>query len=167
MAKSYHDSEKLARGQQVFTACAFIYKETSDGIKLFSAKRAQTKKFLPGVYELPGGHIDFGEDMKEGLTREIREEFGTSIKIGECFEVFTYTNEIKRSHSLEAIYFAQFSSDEADITLDPTDHESYIWVGENELKKIQNENKGSEDQEVKAIKKGFALLAGNKYDWHV
>lgn len=39
-------------------------------------KRADTKKFLPSVYELPGVHIDFGEEPVSGLKREIYEEFG-------------------------------------------------------------------------------------------
>ncbi|MDP3883136.1 MAG: hypothetical protein Q8Q48_03725 [Candidatus Staskawiczbacteria bacterium] len=55
--KISHDSEKPAQGQQVITACAFIH-HNFDGVeKLFMPRRADTKKFLPGVYELPGGHI--------------------------------------------------------------------------------------------------------------
>ena len=66
------DSEKLAEGQQVFTACAFIH-HNFDGVdKVFLLKRATTKRFLPGVFELPGGHIEFGEDMVEGLWRDVR-----------------------------------------------------------------------------------------------
>ena len=73
MTKISHDSETPAVNQQVITACAFIH-HNFDGVeKLFWPKRADTKKFLPGVYELPGGHIDFGEDIVEGLRREIKE----------------------------------------------------------------------------------------------
>jgi 8-oxo-dGTP pyrophosphatase MutT (NUDIX family) len=71
-----HDSETPAVHQQVMTSCAFIHHHI-DGIeKVFLPKRAETKRFLPGVYELPGGHIEFGEDMLAGLKREIMEEFG-------------------------------------------------------------------------------------------
>ncbi|MCO5215920.1 MAG: NUDIX domain-containing protein [Thermomicrobiales bacterium] len=76
-----------------------------DGIPLvFLAKRADTKKFLPGVYELPGGHIDFGESMEAGLEGEIKEEFGLSVRIGDPFGVFTYVNEIK-DHIRLRLYF--------------------------------------------------------------
>src|SRR3546814_11693547 len=69
-----HDSEVPAHGQQVITACAFT-NNNFDGIeKVFLPKRADTKKFLPGVYEIPGGHIDYGEDVAAGLKREIQEE---------------------------------------------------------------------------------------------
>jgi hypothetical protein len=71
MAHTSHDSETPAFNQQVITACAFIH-ENFDGLeKVFLPKRADTKKFLPSVYELTGGHIDFGEDMVTGLAREI------------------------------------------------------------------------------------------------
>ena len=73
MNKISHDSETLATGQQVITACAFIH-QTFDSIeKVFLPKRAATKKFLPGVFELPGGHIDYAEDIVVGLKREVIE----------------------------------------------------------------------------------------------
>jgi 8-oxo-dGTP diphosphatase len=166
MKKIQHDSEVAAKGQQVFTACAFIYKETEEGIKLFSPKRAATKKFLPGVHELPGGHIDFGEGMREGLKREIMEEFGVRIEIGECFGVFTYMNEIKGSQSLEAVYFAKLIDPEELICLNAEDHESFLWLKEDELDKIMNKNKTENDLEIKVIKKGFAILK-KKFNWDI
>ena len=71
--KTSHDSEIPKDGQQVITATAFIH-HNFDGVeKVFLPKRAATKKFLPNINELPGGHIDFGEDIVKGLKREILE----------------------------------------------------------------------------------------------
>src|SRR6185369_14729149 len=106
MSKVNHDSETPAHGKQVISACAFIH-DTIDGeVKVFLPRRATTKKFLPGVFELPGGHIDFGEGIVEGLKREVMEEMGMRIEVGDPFYVFTYVNEIKGSHSIEVDYFA-------------------------------------------------------------
>jgi 8-oxo-dGTP diphosphatase len=157
-----HDSETLAEGQQVITACAFIHHEVDGVEKVFLAKRADTKKFLPGVYELPGGHIDFGEDPVTGLKREIDEEFGMEAEIGDPFFVFTYTNDIKRSHSIEVIYFARFVSDLGKLALNPEDHSAYGWFAENELMNAASEGKGEDDIEFQAIIKGFALLRGER-----
>jgi 8-oxo-dGTP diphosphatase len=155
-----HDSETPAFKQQVFTACAFIH-ETFDGVeKVFLPKRAETKKFLPGVYELPGGHVDFGEEMVAGLAREIVEEFGMDVAIGDSFHVFTYTNPIKGSHSIEVIYFARFTTSLEKLTINPEDHSEYGWFSEDELSNASSSAKGSDDLEFQAIRKGFALLRG-------
>ena len=157
-----HDSEKPAQGQQVITACAFIH-HNFDGIeKLFVPKRADTKKFLPGVFELPGGHIEFGEDPVEGLKREILEEFGMHIFVGDPFYTFTYTNDIKGSHSIEVIYFAVFEDEIAKIHLDPADHSQFLWITQDELSQTTSEAKGESDPEIKAIKRGFEILHGSK-----
>ena len=130
-----HDSEKPAVGKQVITACAFIHKNF-DGIeKLFMAKRSATKKFLPGVYELPGGHIDFGEDVVEGLKREVFEEFQMHIEVGDPFAVFDYINQVKGSHSIEIIYFATFKDTVENIVIDPEYHSEFNWFSEEDLSK--------------------------------
>lgn len=82
MTETMHDSEVLKSGQQVLTACAFIHRREGGELKVFLAKRADTKKFLPGVFELPGGHIDFGEGLRAGLKREVYEEFGFEVTVG-------------------------------------------------------------------------------------
>jgi 8-oxo-dGTP diphosphatase len=165
MGKVQHDSEVLAAGQQVISACAFIH-HNFDGVpKLFMAKRANTKKFLPGVFELPGGHIDYGEQVADGLAREIDEEFGMQVSVGDPFVIFTYENDIKQSHSLEAIYFATFTSPLDTITLEPEDHSEYRWVSEEELPSIFTQDKDETNDEIKAIRHGFALLKGEKLDF--
>jgi 8-oxo-dGTP diphosphatase len=153
-----HDSETLAEGQQVITACALIH-HNFDGVeKVFLAKRAATKKFLPDVFEFPGGHIDYGEDMVEGLSREIQEELGMRVAIGDPFACFTYLNEIKRSHSIEVIYFGQFTDPIENIKINPEDHSEYIWIAKDELPNIFTDQKGADDTEFIHLKRGFELL---------
>lgn len=160
MAKTQHDSEILADGQQVITACAFIHHNFDGQEKLFMPRRAETKKFLPGVFEMPGGHIDFGEDVKAGLQREIFEEFDVNIEVGDVFGCFTYTNPIKKSHSIEVVYFAKFIDPLENIKLNPEDHSEYTWVTEDEISKLYTATKDENDIEIKIIHKGFKLLNG-------
>ena len=160
MKKISHDSETLAEGRQVITACAFIH-QTFDGVeKVFLPKRADTKKFLPRVFELPGGHIDFGEDIVDGLKREIMEEFGMRIRVGDPFWVFTQINEIKRSHTIEVIYFAKFEDPIENIKLNPEDHSMFKWVSESEMPKIISTNRRGDDPEIITVKRGFSILKG-------
>ena len=154
MNKVSHDSEILTEGQQVITACAFVH-ENFDGIeKVFLPKRAETKRFLSGIFELPGGHIDFGEDIVNGLKREVREEFGMEISVRDPFAVFTYSNDIKKSHSIEVVYFAKFLSPVDDIRVNTEDHSEFKWMSEGELMELT----AISPEERENAKKGFTLL---------
>lgn len=168
MVKVSHDSETPAHGQQVISVCAFIHRDFDGVSKVFLPKRADTKKFLPGVYELPGGHVDFGEDIIEGLKREIKEEFGMSITVGDTFSAYTYENQIKGSHTVEVIYFAQFIEPPEQITLHPDDHSSYEWFSKLGVVDRKGEivptehvtHTHTDDPEYLTILKGFELLEG-------
>jgi 8-oxo-dGTP pyrophosphatase MutT (NUDIX family) len=155
-----HDSETPAQGQQVISVCGFIH-HNFDGVeKVFLPKRADTKKFLPGVHELPGGHVDYGEDAAAALKREVDEELGMSVEVGDIFYEFSYVNEIKGSHSIEVIYFARFIEPIDNIQIQPEDHSEYGWFAENELVNATTTDKGLDDPEFIAMRKGFALLRG-------
>jgi len=160
-----HDSETPAHGQQVITAVALICHQFDEGIKVFLAKRAATKKFLPGIYELPGGHIDFGENIVEGLKREINEELEIDVRIGDPFVVFDYTNPVKGSHSVEIVYFATLVDSPAAIKLHPEDHADSIWVRADELSGLQTGEKNAADPEWAAIRRAFELFEGGSLDF--
>lgn len=161
MTKTMHDSETLAKGQQVIVACALIHRKFDGITKVFLPKRADTKKFMPGVYELPGGHVDFGEDIIAGLKREMLEEFNKNIRVGDPFAAFTYTNEVKASHSVEIVYFASFEDDNPDVEINPEDHSGYKWFAEDELKDMLVGGKTEADEEYRLIQRAFKLLDGD------
>lgn len=93
--------------------------------------------------------------------REVKEEFGMTIKVGDPFYVFTYDNPVKGSHSIEVIYFAKFVEPLNQITVQKDDHSEYRWLSEKELPEIfgvGGKDKG--DPEVMAMIRGFELLSG-------
>lgn len=171
--KKIHDSATPAPGQQIITAVAFIHRVVDGTPQLFLAKRADTKAFLPGLYELPGGHIEFGEDLIEGLQREIAEELGVSIHVGDPFSAFTYLNKIKGSHSVQITFFATFVDDDAEPLLNPEDHSAAGWFSLEEMDTIKEQKLAPKehvadasqyDPEWSAILKGFELLNTGKID---
>ena len=162
--KTTFDSETAANGQQIISVTAFIHYRFRNSVKVFLPKRASTKKFLPDLWEMPGGHVDFGEDIVEGLKREVKEEFGMEISVGDPFSVFTYINEIKGSHSIEVVYFAKFLDPLEDLTINPEDHSEFKWFGEYEIDQI-TEKRPENDPEIAAIKKGFAILKGKSLNF--
>lgn len=160
--KVTHDSEVPKEGQQVITACAFIHHNFDGAEKVFLPKRAATKKFLPDKLELPGGHIDYGENVVAGLKREIREEFGVDIQVGDPFAVFDYQNELKGSHSIEVVYFATLVSPPESIACNPEDHSEFIWFDGLDYEEIREAIGGENDPEFNNVKRGFELLRGAK-----
>ena len=157
--KTQHDSETPAHGQQVMVACAFIHHNFDGAEKVYLAQRAMTKKFYPGVFELPGGHVDFGEDIVAGLKREVREELGKELSVGDPFSVFTYLNEVKGAHSIEVCYFAEFAGALDDVQLSPEDHMAGGWFAADEFDRFRV-NRADDDPELSVIQRGFELLAG-------
>lgn len=140
--------------KQLLVACAFVY---HDG-KFLTAKRAATKTFLPNKFELPGGHVEYGETFEECLHREFAEELNLKIKVGQPLAAFTYINPTKQAHSAEIIFLCELEQPKAEIKLNPEDHSEFAWVPEAELEKYYDVN----DEEYKGIKKCFAVLKNVK-----
>ena len=67
-AEANKDSKEIAK--------AVLYKKD----KVLLVKRSSYMKKHAGEWDLPGGHIIEGEDMEDGLLREVWEETGLRIK---------------------------------------------------------------------------------------
>ncbi|MBS8230523.1 NUDIX hydrolase [Marinobacter salarius] len=160
-----HDSETPAVGHQVITATAVIHTKMSGKTFVFVPRRAKTKKFLPNVFELPGGHVDFGESLIDGLKREIFEEFGMHVSVGDPVGAFTYLNDVKGSHSCEIVFFAQFLDDLDSISLREEDHSEFLWISKNDIQLIYSSEKTEEDEEFQILSRAFSILDGASPDF--
>lgn len=49
--------------------------------------RRKTGQHLAGLWELPGGKVEEGEDPRDALARELREELGIETAVGEVADV--------------------------------------------------------------------------------
>lgn len=59
---------------------------------------------LSGKWELPGGGLNFGEDILEGLKREIEEETGIKIKIVEKRPLYAWTWRFDNKRKMDWYY---------------------------------------------------------------
>jgi len=67
-------------------AAALIFRERK---LLITQRRADDH--LPNLWEFPGGKVEAGETFEECLVREIREELGVEILVGELVEDLTHS----------------------------------------------------------------------------
>ena len=67
-----------------------------DGKILITQRHAESH--LGGLWEFPGGKREVGESFEDCLVREIREELGVEISVGELFEEITHAYPEKSVH---------------------------------------------------------------------
>lgn len=135
---------------QKITACALLHKDR----KIFLAKRSNLKKLFPGQFEIPGGHIEFGETLEEGLKRELHEEFGIEVELGNIVFAFTYLSYKNTAHSVEVDYLAMLKNSKQKIRLRPEEHTEYIWATKEEAQELLKDN----PKVLEAVNKAFTYI---------
>jgi 8-oxo-dGTP diphosphatase len=87
----------------------------------------KSKDHLARKWEFPGGKIEPGETPKECLARELNEEFGIEVSVGD----FLGSNIYHYDHiSIELMAFRAFW---VGGEINSTDHKDYKWVTIDEL----------------------------------
>ena len=71
------------------------------GIILHEGKLLVVKHADSGIYALPGGHFESGENLEDTIRREIAEEFGIMPKLGRLL----YINKYDTRDSVEYVEF--------------------------------------------------------------
>jgi len=76
--------------------------EVSAGLIFREGKLLITQRLadahLGGLWEFPGGKREANETFKQCLVRELREELGVDVKVGEIFESVSHTYPEKIVH---------------------------------------------------------------------
>ncbi len=109
--------------KKINVAAAIITKNN----KYFIAKRNKNKH-LGGFYEFPGGKQDKNETLQETVIREIKEELGVNVFVGDKLGEEHYKDKKINVHL--HYFFCTIIS--GDIVL--KEHEESAWVSKAEFK---------------------------------
>ena len=91
---------------------AIIVNEQS---QVFLARRGPKAKNERGLWEFPGGSVEFGETLTQALQREIREEYGVGISVGELVDVADHILPQEHQHWVSPSFVCKIVSGEPQI----------------------------------------------------
>lgn len=100
--------------------------------RLFLARRGPKAGNEPGLWEFPGGSVEFGETLAAALKREMREEFGIEIEVGELVDVADHILPEERQHWVSPSFIASIVSGEP-VIQEPAKCAEIGWFTTDEL----------------------------------
>lgn len=78
--------------------------------ELFLARRGPLAKNERGLWEFPGGSVEFGERLADALKREIREEYGVEIEVGSLLTVTDHILPEEKQHWVSPSYICRITA---------------------------------------------------------
>ena len=121
------------REREVCSACGWIYYAQlkvsaailieQDGKLLLLQRSYEPWK---GTWMVPAGYVEADEDPKEAAVREVCEETGLEVELGELFHVY-YFDDDPRGKGVAFVYKAEKVSGEININDESTTAKYFHW----------------------------------------
>jgi 8-oxo-dGTP diphosphatase len=80
--------------------------------RLFLSRRGSLAKNERGCWEFPGGAVEFGECLADALKREMSEEYGIEIEVGELLDVVDHILPEEGQHWVSPTYICRITAGE-------------------------------------------------------
>jgi 8-oxo-dGTP diphosphatase len=119
---------KSYRKQHVVTSVVAVIVDDQDQVVL---TRRGVPPFL-GQWVMPGGKIGLGEPMASALRREVREEVGIDVAVGDLVDVYEHVLPGAENDHHVILYYRCRPS-RPDLTANPAEVAEARWVPRREL----------------------------------
>ncbi len=105
------------------------------GDRVLLVRRAKSASYLPGWWDIPGGHVEPGEDLVAALRREVREETGLRVAVGRPFYGSIYPYRSRRGTTVPTldVDFLCVPLSPREPTVDPAELSEHRWVSAREV----------------------------------
>jgi len=118
----FNRKSSIVNRKPIEVSAALIFR---DGKLLITRRHADAH--LGGLWEFPGGKREADESFHECLVREIREELGVEISVGELFE------EISHAYPEKSVHLKFFTCRLRSGEPQPLDCAAVEWVAKTQL----------------------------------
>lgn len=103
--------------------------------KFLIVKRADNDSFLPGIWEIPGGKLEPGEDPLDGARREVKEEAGLDVELVSPISIWTYGDYSGGTQFIQIDYLCKIIGN-PEVKLSE-EHSDFAWITYDELDKYE------------------------------
>lgn len=103
--------------------------------KLLITKRGKKAKNERGTWEIPGGSVEFGETFAEAIKREVKEELGVEIEVGELLGICDHIIASEKQHWVSPTYICKIIKGEPSI-LEPEKCDEIHWFTLDEAERL-------------------------------
>ena len=117
--------------------------------RVFVQRRSATRRVLPGIWDIVGGHIEEGESIVEALGREIEEETGWKLRHAGA-QIADWEWEHEGVVRRELDYIVEVDGDLTVPRLEEGKHDACAWVGPDDLD-LMMEGRTDEDGRLRDI----------------
>jgi len=100
--------------------------------RLFLSRRGVEAKNERGLWEFPGGSVEYGEKLAEALRREMREEYGLEIQVGDLLDVVDHILPEEGQHWVSPTFICTVISGEPHI-LEPAKCAEIGWFAPDQV----------------------------------
>lgn len=102
--------------------------------KILIVKRSAADDHKPGVWETVGGGVEEGVSPQAALKREITEEIGLEVKVGEPFNVFNFVKD-NGDKKIGITFLCDYLSGEVKLS---EEHSDFQWIDPSDFKKFDS-----------------------------